>query len=76
MILLTEKQLIELLHKATGNIKDFVTDNRGWLYDNLPTEFSRKDVEDAFIHGVKSCMSTRDINEEGSLDIYMDGWSI
>lgn len=36
MINLTQEQLIELLHIATGNVKDFVIDNEGWLKDHLP----------------------------------------
>lgn len=35
---LTEEQLIELLHKVTDNIEDFVIDEKKWLKSNLPQE--------------------------------------
>lgn len=44
MIQLTKQELIELLHKATGNVKDFVMDNDGWIIENLPSRIVHKNV--------------------------------
>ena len=67
MIQITEEQLIELLHKATGNVKDFVMDNEKWIADNLPEQVVNKND---LLHIVR--VSTWDDATEGEKSPFIE----
>jgi len=58
-ITLTRDELKNILHCATGHVKDFVMDNDGFIDDWLKNNQSKEDIKKVFVKGkeivVKDC---------------------
>lgn len=59
MIVITKENLINLLHAATGNVKDFVMREEKWV-DEIITEVSYDDLYKM----IDQCFVTVDLQDE------------
>jgi len=59
---LTRRQLTEILHSVTGNVKDFVMNDQEWINEQLS------------IHGVINCAYSDETLLKGFKALFGDEW--